>query len=224
MDQKKRLDVKTLVTLGVLSAISSVLMLVFRISIMPGNEFLIFDIKDIPIVIGGFLYGPLAIIPMSFVVSFVEMFTISRDGLVGFLMNVLSTCAFACPAAIIYKSRHSLSGAVIGLVAGALSVTTVMLMWNYIITPIYRGFPREVIVPMLSTVFLPFNLIKYGFGAAMVMLVYKPLSMALRKAQIIQEADNGPSTKQNIIAGIALALCLAVIPCVLLILVLNGVI
>ena len=221
---KKRLfDIKTLAVLAVLSAMSYVLLLLVNISFMPGNEFLVFDLKDVPIVIGGFLYGPFAVIAMSIIVSFIEMVTVSRDAWVGFAMNVLSTCAFACPAAIIYMRKRSLKGAVIGLVAGWLCVSGVMVLWNYIITPVYRGFPRAVIVPMLHTVFLPFNLIKYGFGAAVTMLVYKPLSIALKKAKVIVQTEKKTSMKENLIIGIILAVCLAVIPFVLLILVQRGV-
>jgi len=224
MTSNKKVDVKTLVVIAMLSAISCVLMLMIRVSIMPGNEFLIFDLKDMAIVIGGFLYGPSAVCVMSVIVSFVEMNTVSADTWVGFAMNVISTCAFACPAAFIYKRKRSLKGAVAGLAAGWLLVSGVMVMWNYIITPGYRGFPRELIVPLLPTVFLPFNLIKYGFSAALTMLVYKPLSIALRKARMVQQTEKKATARENIVAGVALSLCLAVVPCVLLILVRQGII
>ena len=212
-----------LTVLAMLSAVACVVMFI-RVSFMPAAPFLIYDPKDIVIAIGGFILGPLAVIAMSLIVAFVEMFTVSADGWVGFAMNVFSSCSFALPAAVIYKKVHTLKGALIGLVAGWLFVTAVMIMWNYIITPVYRGFPREVIVPMLPTVFLPFNLIKYGLGAATTMLIYKPLSLALQKMKIIQKREAKASVKENLIAGAVLAVCLAAIPCVLLLLVLQGVI
>jgi len=224
MNQKSNVDVRTLAVLAMLSAIASIVMLLVRINFMPAAPFLVYDPKDIIIVIGGFLYGPLAVIPMSLIVSFVEMYTVSADGWVGFTMNVISTCAFACPAAFIYKRKHTLAGAVVGLVAGWLFVTGVMVLWNYIITPVYRGFPREAIVPMLPTIFVPFNLIKYGLGAATAMLIYKPLSLALRKMNILRKTERKASIKENLIIGVMLAVCLAVIPCIVLALVLSGII
>jgi len=191
---------------------------------MPAAPFLIYDPKDIIIAIGGFILGPLAVIAMSIIVAFVEMFTISADGWVGFAMNILSSCSFALPAAIIYKKVHTLKGALIGLIAGWLFVTAVMVMWNYIVTPIYRGFPREAIVPMLPTIFMPFNLIKYGLGAATTMLVYKPLSLALQKMKMIQKPDEKATGLKSLIVGVIMAVCLAAIPCVLLLLVLQGII
>jgi len=215
---------KKLTVLAMLSAIACVVMLIVRFNFMPAAPFLIYDPKDIIIAIGGFILGPLAVIAMSIIVAFVEMFTVSADGWVGFAMNVLSSCSFALPAAIIYKRVHNLKGALIGLVAGWLFVTAVMVMWNYIVTPIYRGFPREAIVPMLPTIFMPFNLIKYGLGAATTMLVYKPLSLALQKMKIIQKPEGKAAGPKSLIVGVIMAVCLAAIPCVLLLLVLQGII
>ncbi|MDR2598761.1 MAG: ECF transporter S component [Oscillospiraceae bacterium] len=215
---------KQLTTLAMLSAIACVLMLVVRINFMPAAPFLIYDPKDIIIALGGFILGPIAVVAMSFIVSFVEMITVSADGWVGFAMNVLSSCSFALPAAIIYRQMRTLKGAVLGLIIGWLFVTGVMIMWNYIITPIYRGFPRAAIVPMLSTIFLPFNLIKYGLGSATTMLLYKPLSHALQKAKLIEKPDSQVVKKGSFVTGIILAVCLAVVPVLVLIFVLHGVI
>jgi len=219
----KTIDTKKIAITAMLSAVASVLMLLVRINFMPAAPFLIYDPKDIIIALGGFIVGPFAVIAMSVIVSLVEMLTVSADGPVGLMMNILSSCSFALPAAIIYKKIHTLKGAVIGLIAGWLFVTAVMVMWNYIITPIYRGFPREVIVPMLFTVFAPFNLIKYGLGAATTMLIYKPLSIALSKAKIIDKPESKTGAKQ-LFVGACIAIGLAAIPCVILVLVLQGVI
>ena len=224
MNTNSKVDVKKLSVLAMLSAVACLVMITIQISLMPAAPFLKYDPKDIIIVIGGFIYGPLAVIPMSIIVSFVEMFTVSADGLVGFVMNVLSSLAFACPAAFIYRRKRTLKGAVTGLVAGWLFVTIVMVLWNYIITPGYRGIPREAIIPLLPTVFAPFNLIKYGFSAAAAMLLYKPLSKTLKKMKIIEGNETGAPSKENAAAGVVLAVCLAAIPIILLILVLQGII
>jgi len=214
---------KQVVITAMLSAIACVVMLLVRINFMPAAPFLVYDPKDIIIAIGGFIVGPLAVIAISVIVSFVEMLTVSADGPVGLVMNILSSCSFALPAAIIYKRVHTLKGAVVGLVAGWLFVTAIMVMWNYIVTPIYRGFPREAIIPMLLPIFAPFNLIKYGLGAATTMLIYKPLSIALTKAKIIEKTQAKTEVKQ-LIVGACIAIGLAAIPCVILVLVLQGVI
>ena len=50
-----------------------------------------------------------------------------------------------------------------------------MTLWNYLIAPIYMGYPREAIVELLIPAFIPFNLIKGGMNAAITMLLYKPV-------------------------------------------------
>ena len=177
-------NTKKYVTIAMLSALAYVVMCVARV---PMVLFLKYDPKDIIIAIGGFMYGPLAALIMSLAVSFVEMITVSSTGPIGFLMNAISTCAFACTAAYIYQKRHSLKGAIMGLVVGTFTMTAIMLLWNYIITPIYMGLARETIVKMLLPTFLPFNLVKGGLNTAFTLLLYKPLSTILRSNTIIPQ-------------------------------------
>ena len=61
-----------------------------------------------------------------------------------------------------------------------------MLLMNLLLTPIYQGVPRSVVISMLPTLFLPFNFAKTLLNAAIVMLIYKPVVVALRKAKIIE--------------------------------------
>ncbi len=179
--------------------------------------FLQYDPKDIIITLGGFIYGPLSSMVLSLVVSLVELVTVSDTGPIGFVMNVISTCAFACTAAIIYKKKRTLSGAVIGLVAGCLFTTAAMLLWNYAITPLYMEIPREEVKALLVPAFLPFNLIKGGLNTAFTLLLYKPVVSALRKAKLVPSAKsdgNGkalPSIAIAVISVLIIASLIAVV-------------
>ena len=154
---------KKVVQMGMFCAIAYLLMVVGRISVV---MFLKYDPKDVVITVGGFIFGPLSAALISLVVSLVEMFTVSDTGVIGMVMNVLSTCAYVCTAAFIYKKLHTVKGAVIGLVTGGILMTVVMLLWNYLVTPLYMGYPREAVAAMLLPVFLPFNLVTLsGYGA-----------------------------------------------------------
>ena len=178
-----RLDTKQLVTLAMLSAIAYAVM--FMSKALPSvNGFLDFDFKDVIICVGGFVYGPLSAALMSILVAFIELVTISSTGLWGFLMNCLATCAFCCTACYVYKKRHTQRGAVLGLALGVVCLVVVMLLWNFLITPIYTGYPREVVTAMLLPVFLPFNLAKGGMNMAVTLLLYKPIVTALRRAKL----------------------------------------
>ncbi len=209
---------KKLTTLAMLSAIAYVVMAVGRIPVV---LFLKYDPKDVIITIGGFIFGPLSAFAISLLVSLIEMFTVSDTGFIGFVMNVISTCSFACTAAYIYERKRTLKGAIIGLISGVLLMTGVMLLWNYLITPIYLGYPREAVAKMLIPAFLPFNLLKGGLNAALTMLLYKPLVNSLRRSNLIPPSTQSkPKSKINI--GVMLVSGLILITCLLFILALNG--
>ena len=159
------------------------------------SGFLSYEPKDAIIVIAGLLINPLASALISLLVSFIEMITISTTGPYGLIMNVLSTCAFAVPAAWIYHKNRTKKGAVIGLATGVVCMVVCMLLWNYIITPLYMKVDRSVVAGMMLSVFLPFNLIKGGINAGITLLIYKPIVKALRSAKLVEasSADSGKS-------------------------------
>ncbi|MEG2003133.1 MAG: ECF transporter S component, partial [Clostridia bacterium] len=154
---------------------------------IPVVLFLDFDPKDAIIVMGGFALGPMAALVMSVITSLLELITFSETGLIGFIMNTLSTAAFACTAAFIYKKKHTLQGALIGLICGTLLMTGLMILWNYFITPYYMGYSREEVAAMLVPVFLPFNLINATLNSALAMLIYKPLMKIIKNANVIPQ-------------------------------------
>ena len=189
MKSTNRMNTKKLVTLAMLAAITYVVLYLSKLIPFSVIGFLKFDFKDVIIVMTGFMFGPLSAAAISILVSVVEMVTISETGFIGLVMNVLSTCAFACIAAYIYKRDRTMKGAVIGLVLGTLIMTVLMLLWNYLITPIYMGMPRQAVGELLLPVFLPFNLVKGGLNSAVTLLIYKPIVRTLRRAHMLPESD-----------------------------------
>lgn len=219
---------KRMTTMAMLAALAYLLMVVGRIPIV---LFLKYDPKDVIITIGGFIFGPMAAFLISVVVSIIEMFTVSETGIIGAIMNLVSTCSFACLAAVIYKRNHTLKGAIIGLLSGTALMVVVMMLWNYLLTPIYMGYPREAVAAMLLPTFLPFNLLKGGLNAAITMLLYKPVVRTLRKAglapkSISSSAGEGQQTAsgKKMSVGVTLASLLVLATCVLFALMLAGVI
>lgn len=176
---------KKLTTLAMLSAMAYVLMFISKI-IPAVQGFLQYDAKDIVITIGGFILGPLYALIISVVVSVLELFTVSDTGIIGLIMNIISTAAFSCTAALIYHKVKSMKGAYLSLAVATIALTAVMLLWNYYITPLYMKIPREVITPMLPTVFLPFNLVKGLINSGFILFTYKPIVSALQKAGLVQ--------------------------------------
>ena len=200
---RSKLSTKTLTSLAMLTGIAYVVMLCSKL--LPSvNGFLDFDFKDVIICIGGFTFGPMAAAIISILVAFIEFITISGTGPIGFIMNALATCSFCCTATFIYKKHHTKAGAVLGLSAGTICLVCVMLLWNYLITPIYQNVPRDVVVAMLPTVFLPFNLAKGGMNMAATLLLYNPVVTALRKAGLAPPSTGSQAGGKRFSAGFIL--------------------
>lgn len=198
----KQAKTKEIAVLAMLTALAFVAVALLRV---PVFAFLKYEPKDVVIVLGGFLYGPAAAAILAALTSLLEMLTISDTGLIGFVMNFLSSAAFACTAALIYRKKHTLSGAVLGLLAGVVSMTAVMLLWNYLLTPLYMKTPRADVAAMLIPVFLPFNLLKSLLNSALALLLYRPLTQGLRRASLFpQSAAAAGSGKRWVWLGAAL--------------------
>ena len=193
---RSKMATKTITSLAMLTGIAYVVMLVSKL--MPGVMFLDFDFKDVVICIGGFTFGPMAAAIMSILVAFIEMITVSHTGPIGFIMNALATCAFCCTACYVYKKKHTKSGAVLGLSLGVVCLVVVMLLWSYLITPLYMtGFSRADVAAMLPTLFLPFNLAKGGMNMAATLLLYKPVVTTMRKAGLVPPSQSSQEKKLN---------------------------
>lgn len=157
---------------------------------VPVVLFLKYDPKDIIIALGGILWGPAAALWVSVMVSLLEMVTISSTGVLGCVMNILSTCSFALPAALLARDKGNRRGLALGLLAGGLTMVAAMLLWNWLITPYYMGYPREAVTKLLLPAFLPFNLLKAGLNGLGIFLLCPPVAKALSKAGLIDHKED----------------------------------
>ncbi len=216
--QKRTEHIKMICSMAMLTAIAIAADSLLRISNIAG--FLTYEPKDVILTIGAFIFGPVQGIIMSLVVCIVEMFTISSTGILGCIMNFLASGVFVGVASIVYFRKKTLSRAIIGLIAGSASMIVIMLLWNYIITPIYMGMPREAILQLFLPVLIPFNSIKVALNSALVLLLYKGIVTALRKSRLIptrESNDNENFRTNTIILIIVSAFVVATLILVLLI-------
>lgn len=217
---KQKISAKYMTTVAMFCAISFIAVLIGRL--VPNVAgFLSYDPKDAVVVIAGFILGPAASVIVSAIVSLIEMLTISTTGPYGLIMNIVSTCAFAVPAAWFYRKYHTRKGAVEGLVIGTVIMVICMLIWNYVVTPFYMGVDRAIVAGMLLSVFLPFNLVKGGINAAITLLIYAPVVNTLRKAKLIEPSTSG--SKKTFSVGFTVFALAVLVTFVLLFLVLAGV-
>jgi len=213
--------------LTVLAMLTALAFIVAMVRIPVGLFIFRYEAKDVIIAIGGFIFGPLAVVAMSVVLSFLEMLLLSDTGLIGFFMNFIATVSFAGTAAVIYKYKRTLGGAAIALVAGIIVNVPIMLLWNYLIVPIFApNIERSQVVGMLIPIFLPFNLLKGVLNAALTMMLYKSVRMALDKSKLLPvESENmGASKAKKASIGVMIVSAFLLITCVLVILSWRGVI
>ena len=222
-ERERGYHIKMLATLGMLAAMAYVITFICRVPIIPSVPFLDLEFKSAILLIGGFIYGPLPAFAVTVVVCFLEMLTFSATGFIGFIMNVLATASFVCPAAFIYKKKKSLAGAIIGLLAGTVLMTGVMLLWNYLVTPLYMHITREQIAPLILPAFLPFNVIKGALNSSVTLILYKFVVKALRKAKLLPKETEGSKKKRTAFVSSMILALLIIITCVLVILAFNGV-
>ena len=212
---------RKLVLAAMYAALAYIVMVVIHIHLIAAAPFLTYDPKDVILAVCGFTLGPIPALLTTVVVSLLEMLTVSTTGPIGFIMNLLSSASFVLPAAALYQRRRTLRSAAAGLGIGVALAVAAMLLWNYFITPLYMGTPREVVAAMLIPVFLPFNLIKAALNAAITMLIYKPVSRALKRIGLLEgRADDTPSPKGHALRVALIAVAVLII-CVIAIIILS---
>ena len=193
-----RISVRTTVKIGMLAAISVVLML-FEIPLPFAPSFYEIDFSEVPVLIGAFAMGPVAGAAIELVKILLNLVITGTDTAgVGELANFIIGCSLCLPAAIIYKRKKTRKGAMIGMVTGtALMVVIGCLINAYVMLPAYSAafnLPIDALVQMgtainpnitsLNTFVIfavaPFNLLKAILVSLIVLLIYKKISPIFR--------------------------------------------
>ena len=214
---------KALLCMAMLTALAVAADIFLRI---PGiGGFLTYEPKDVILTIGAFIFGPIAGLVMSLLVCLIEMITVSTTGLIGLLMNFLASGVFVGVSAVIYWRKKTISRAILGLIVGSFAMLVIMLLWNYIMTPIFMGVPREAVLEMFLPLLIPFNLLKAGLNSALILFLYKAVVTALRKSRLIptRENNDGEKKRSNTVLIVSISAVL-VVTLVLVMLIFAGII
>ncbi|EKN69641.1 hypothetical protein BABA_09451 [Neobacillus bataviensis LMG 21833] len=191
MKKTKKISVKAYVSIGMLSSIAYLLMLLnFPLPLFP--NFLFVDFSDIPALIATLIFGPIAGILVEFfknVLNYIA--TGSPTGIpVGHIANFLAGIVFILPTYFVYNKLKTKKGMTIGLIAGTVIMAVVMSILNYfIILPAYTvlmGFPdmRNLVVPAI----LPFNILKGVMMSFIFMLLFIKMQTWINKFSAIKSA------------------------------------
>ena len=170
-----------LAKMGMLVAISVVLVYFIHCPIFPAVAFLEYDPADIPILIGTFAFGPVAGVLLTIVTSVVQGVTVSAaSGAYGIIMHIIATSVLVIVAGVIYKFNKTRKGAVIALICGTAAMAVVMIGANLIITPLFMGVPRSMVWDLMPFI-VGFNAIKAGINSIVTFFLYKRISGFLHR-------------------------------------------
>lgn len=186
--------VQKMVSIAMLAAIGTVLQFV-AFPIMPAFSFLKIDFSDIPILLGMFLYGPLAGVITAFVRSLLHLFLtgLAPQNMVGDFASFLASSIFTLPIFYFFSKKKNIrTNRILGLVSGILALTIFMSIANYfVITPIYlqlygvttQQFLGTSLASYVAIGIVPFNLIKGLLVSGVFLVLHAKLLPWLSKKQ-----------------------------------------
>ena len=176
MSNSRKMSTSTMVKIGILGAVSFLLMLVeFPLPLFP--PFLKIDASDLPSIVATMSLGPVAGVMVQFIKNILRVILGSMTGGVGELANFLIGSLFVVPLGLAYKKLPNIKGYIVGAVIGTISMSVFAAFLNYaFLIPLYATLfgGMEVIVNMSIAVnpnltdlralvifgIIPFNLIK----------------------------------------------------------------
>ncbi|WP_461812714.1 ECF transporter S component [Faecalimonas sp.] len=191
---RKKVNARTLVSVGMLSAVAIILMQ-FEIPLPFAPAFYQIDFSEIPVLVGSFALGPLASVAIEFIKVLLNMLISGTTTAgVGDVANFLIGCSFSVPAGIIYQRIRTKKGAFLGMFIGTGCMTILGCLLNaYVLLPVYaKAFELPInnliqmgtevnssITGLTSFIILavaPFNLLKGILVSVIVLLIYKKIS------------------------------------------------
>ena len=190
---------RTLVEVGMLGAIATVLMLFEFPLPFIAPPFYEIDLSEVPVLVGAFALGPAAGATIEFIKILINLLINgTATAFVGEIGNYILGCSFIIPAALIYKKKKSKKNALIGMIIGTISMTVFGCFLNaYVLLPTYAaafGMPIDAIIGMGTAInpsidnimtfvviaVAPFNIIKGIAVSVVTMLIYKHISPILK--------------------------------------------
>lgn len=176
-------NLNRLVKISLLGAIAVILMY-FDFPVIPAFDWLKIDLSDVPALMGGFAFGPLAGIVIELIKNLLILLVKGTNtGFVGEFANFIVGVSLVAPAAWFYHRNKSKKTALIGMVLGLIAIEIVGIIANiYLLLPAY-GIHMEpaALLQYITAGLLPFNGIKAVMVSVVTYILYKKVSMAIFK-------------------------------------------
>lgn len=171
------------IKIALLGAIAAILM-ILEVPIIPAFQWLKLDFSELPVLLGGFAFGPLAAIVVQGLKIILKVLTVgTTSGFVGEIANFVIGLFFVLPAAIIYKKNKSKKGAIIGMAVGGLFMEVAAIITNlYFLLPAFNmNLDKEAATQYVLWGLIPLNTIKAVSVSLITFFIYKKASKVLFK-------------------------------------------
>ena len=138
MNQNKVLSVRNIVLIAMFSALAAVLETI-QVAVPFAPPFYKLDFAELPVLIGGFAMGPAQAALIAIVKNLLKLLLNGTSTYyVGELGNIIGSCMFSVPAALIYRRHKTKKTAMIALVVGVFCAVIGAVFVNCAITlPFY---------------------------------------------------------------------------------------
>lgn len=190
---------KKIVVVGILAALAWIISR-FSFPLLAWAPFLKVDFSDVPILLGMYVFGPMAGIAIAGVRSLLSY--VMSGGEAGFPIGdtaaFLATLSYTLPIYYIIKDRKpSMKPTLLSSAVGTVSLTTVLSVLNWaFIAPMYMyvmGFSVGPMREYLTISVIPFNLLKGIFVSIVFFVIYYKLYDFLEKVR----SEHEPITVQT---------------------------
>ncbi len=169
--------------IGVFTALSLALRFL-QFSVLPAVPYLQLDFSDAFVFVCGYALGPVSGTITLVLKELIYGIIGSKTFFVGELANVVITLPFLLITSLIYKKHKGIKAVLVGMAIAC----TVRVLWSFPVNwllnfPVFVGFDWPRGMSMFLKVWywaMLFNLIKTVVLAAVVMLLYKPLSRLIQ--------------------------------------------
>lgn len=160
--------IQRLVGIACLSALAFILML-FEFPVIPVASYLKIDFSDVPVLLGGYMYGPLGGVLIALLKCLIHGMVngFSVGELIGILSDFISSLALLLPFCLIWKKTQwsTKKQLIVGIISATIVLTVVMSLLNlWVLTPLYMAvwnWKSTLPVSQLVAIgVLPFNIIK----------------------------------------------------------------
>ena len=134
MNQNKVLSVRNLVLIAMFSALAAVLETI-QVAVPFAPPFYKLDFAELPVLIGGFAMGPAQAALIAIVKNLLKLLLNGTSTYyVGELGNIIGSCMFSVPAALIYRRHKTKKTAMVALAAGVICAIVGAVFVNCAIT------------------------------------------------------------------------------------------